>query len=74
MFTKAISKCRRQKLGANVAKFYVIKITKPREPRVARIENILRELVQLTIGRLKLHIFRGLKKINLILLYSEHVL
>ena len=29
---KTISKRRLQKLGANVAKFYVIKITTPREP------------------------------------------
>ena len=74
MFTNlAISKRRRQKLGANVAEFYVIKITTPREPCVTRIENILRESVQLTVGRLKLHIFRCFKKINLILLYGEHI-
>ena len=53
---------------------YVIKITKLREPRVTRIDTILRESVQVTVGRLKLHIFRCLKKINLILLYGEHIL
>ena len=71
---KAISKRRRHKLGANVATFYVIKITTPRTPRVTRIENILRESVQSTVGRLKLHIFWCFKKINLILFNSQHIL
>ena len=71
---KAISKRRRHQLGANVATFDVIKITTPRTPRVTRIENILRESVQSTIGRLKLHLFRYFKKINLILFNSEHIL
>ena len=61
------------KKSANVAKFYVIKITTPREPRVILIENILRESVQLTVGHLKLYIFRCFKKIALILLYGEHI-
>ena len=69
---KAISKRRRHQLGANVATFYVIKITTPRTPRVTRIENILRESVQSTVGRLKLHLFRYFKKINLLLFNSEH--
>ncbi len=51
-----------QKLGANVAKCYVTKITTPREPRVTQIENILRESVQLVVGRHKLYIFRCFKK------------
>ena len=61
-------------LGANVATFYVIKITTPRKPRVTWIENILRESIQLTAGRVKLYIFWCFKNINLILLYGEHIL
>ena len=68
------SKRRRHELGANVATFYVIKITTPRTPRVTRIENILRESVQSTVDRLKLHLFLYFKKINLILFNSEHIL
>ena len=71
---KAISKRRRHQLGANVATFYVIKITTPRTPHVTRIENILRESVQSTVGSLKLHLFRYFKNINLLLFNSEHIL
>ena len=64
----------RQKLDTNVAKCDVIKITTPHEPRLTQIENILRESVQLAVGRLKLQICRCFKNINLILLYGEHML
>ena len=44
------------------------------KPTLTRIENILRESVQSTVGRLKLHLSRYFKKINLILFNSKHIL